>query len=47
MDPIGTVEIELSNYPTKQEMQSAIAAALQEAKQYTDIKVTGVLNDSY
>ena len=46
-DPVGTVEIDLSNYPTKQDMAIAINAALQEAKQYTDNQVTGALNNLY
>ena len=46
-DPIGIVEIDLSNYPTKQDMTIAINAALQEAKQYTDTQVTGALNNLY
>lgn len=46
-DVVGGINIDLSNYPTKKDMQDAINAALTEAKQYTDTQVTGALNNSY
>lgn len=35
-DTIGEIDIDLSNYPTREEVQTAISAALSAAKQYTD-----------
>ena len=46
-DIVGDINIDLSNYPTKQEMTKAINNALQEAKRYTDTSITGALNNSY
>lgn len=48
-DPIGTVEIDLSNYSTTQEMMNAIEAAgvltLNSAKAYTDEKIADIKVD--
>lgn len=48
-DPIGTVEIDLSNYSTTQEMMNAIEAAgvltLNSAKAYTDEQIAGIVVD--
>lgn len=48
-DPIGTVEIDLSNYSTTQEMMNAIEASalvtLNSAKAYTDEQIAGIAVD--
>lgn len=48
-DPIGTVEIDLSNYSTTQEMINAIEAAalttLNSAKSYTDEQIARISSD--
>lgn len=45
-DPIGTIDIDLSNYSTTQEMMNAIEAAgvltLNSAKTYTDEQIAGI-----
>lgn len=49
-DPIGMVEIDLSNYSTTQEMMNAIEAAgiltLNSAKAYTDEQIAGIKEKS-
>ena len=44
-DPIGTVEIDLSQYSTTDEMNAAILAALNSAKAYTDEQIAGISVD--
>lgn len=50
-DAIGTIDIDLSNYPTIQDMENAIETALNAAKNYTDnaiqTSVTQVLAGEY
>lgn len=50
-DPIGVIEIDLSDYPTREEVTNAITAALNAAKNYTDTaiqtSITNVLDSSY
>lgn len=49
-DPIGLIEIDLSNYPTIQDMANAIEAAalqtLKASKEYTDTKSAEVLKEA-
>ena len=49
-DPIGTIDIDLSNYSTTQEMMNAIEAAgiltLNSAKTYTDEQIAGISANS-
>lgn len=44
-DPIGTVEIDLSQYSTTDEMNAAILAALNQGKAYTDEQIAGISVD--
>lgn len=44
-DPIGTVNIDLSQYSTTQEMNAAILAALNQAKAYIDEQIAGIAVD--
>ena len=41
-DPIGVVEIDLSQYSTTEEMMAAITVALNQAKSYTDTQIAGI-----
>ena len=50
-DPIGMVEFNLSDYPTKEQVTAQITQALTDAEAYTDSqideKITQVLGGSY
>ena len=50
-DPIGMVEFDITKYSTTEQMNHAIATALQNAKDYTDqqiqLNITQVLGGSY
>lgn len=44
-DPVGTVDIDISQYSTTEEMNQAIATALQSAKDYTDAQLENIKFD--